>query len=251
MVTINSWGSADPAEVAKGCTGRSSHTAYAVLCGGTTTTAAQQSIASVGTSGHILTSNGASALPTFQAAAGGGAGQWDYVSTTTASTSATLDWTGLTAANSYKLVLDMILPDTNTTKLYLRVSDDNGATWEAGTDYSYVHRRWTTTGQSNLFNSANASEIRMTENSGVSTHGDGISGEIILHNINVSGEMMYLFHSTVGTYGSQTETQVDVGGGMTSDQSGNQINEIDGVSLLFDSGNILSGSVYLYKLVTS
>jgi hypothetical protein len=52
--------------VADGGTGRSSHTAYAVLCGGTTTTAAQQSIASVGSLGHVLTSNGAGALPTFQ-----------------------------------------------------------------------------------------------------------------------------------------------------------------------------------------
>ena len=57
--------------VADGGTGRSSHTEYAVICGGTTTTAAQQSIASVGTSGHVLTSNGAGLLPTFQAASGG------------------------------------------------------------------------------------------------------------------------------------------------------------------------------------
>lgn len=52
--------------VADGGTGRSSQTAYAVLCGGTTTTAAQQSVASVGASGQVLTSNGAGALPTFQ-----------------------------------------------------------------------------------------------------------------------------------------------------------------------------------------
>ncbi|MEO5366370.1 MAG: hypothetical protein H7831_08455 [Magnetococcus sp. WYHC-3] len=52
--------------VAKGGTGRTTHTEYAVLCGGTSTTAAQQSIASVGTAGQVLTSNGASALPTFQ-----------------------------------------------------------------------------------------------------------------------------------------------------------------------------------------
>lgn len=57
--------------VAGGGTGLASTTAYAVLCGGTTSTAALQSIASVGTSGHVLTSNGAGALPTFQAASGG------------------------------------------------------------------------------------------------------------------------------------------------------------------------------------
>lgn len=55
--------------VANGGSGRASHTAYAVICGGTTSTAAQQSVASVGTSGHLLTSNGAGALPTFQAPA--------------------------------------------------------------------------------------------------------------------------------------------------------------------------------------
>lgn len=57
--------------VAGGGTGVASLTAYAVVCGGTTSTGAVQSIASVGTSGHVLTSNGAGALPTFQAAAGG------------------------------------------------------------------------------------------------------------------------------------------------------------------------------------
>jgi len=56
--------------VAAGGTGATSQTAYAVLCGGTTSTGAYQSIAGVGSSGQVLTSNGAGALPTFQAAAG-------------------------------------------------------------------------------------------------------------------------------------------------------------------------------------
>jgi hypothetical protein len=58
--------------VSRGGTGATSATAYAVQCGGTTSTGAHQSIASVGTAGQILTSNGAGALPTFQTAAGGG-----------------------------------------------------------------------------------------------------------------------------------------------------------------------------------
>ena len=60
-----------PVTVDNGGTGLATATAYAVLCGGTTGTGAFQSIASVGTSGQVLTSNGAGALPTFQAAAGG------------------------------------------------------------------------------------------------------------------------------------------------------------------------------------
>lgn len=58
--------------VANGGTGMTSATAYALLAGGTTSTGAHQSLASVGTSGQVLTSNGAGALPTWQAAAGGG-----------------------------------------------------------------------------------------------------------------------------------------------------------------------------------
>jgi len=54
--------------VASGGTGATSATAYAVLCGGTTSTGAHQSVASVGTSGQVLTSNGAGTLPTFQSA---------------------------------------------------------------------------------------------------------------------------------------------------------------------------------------
>jgi hypothetical protein len=87
--------------VADGGTGRSSHTAYAVLCGGTTTTSAQQSIASVGTSGQVLTSNGAGALPTFQDAAAGGASFWTQTTgtftATPASTSTLTMGTDLTA----------------------------------------------------------------------------------------------------------------------------------------------------------
>ncbi len=48
-----------------------SYTPYAVLTGGTTSTGSIQSIASVGTSGDVLTSNGAGALPTFQPSSGG------------------------------------------------------------------------------------------------------------------------------------------------------------------------------------
>ena len=57
--------------VANGGTGATTQTAFAVLCGGTTSTGAYQSVASVGTAGQVLTSNGAGALPTFQAAGGG------------------------------------------------------------------------------------------------------------------------------------------------------------------------------------
>jgi hypothetical protein len=55
-----------PLPVTNGGSGLASTVAYAPLCGGTSTTSALQSVASVGTSGQYLTSNGAAALPTYQ-----------------------------------------------------------------------------------------------------------------------------------------------------------------------------------------
>lgn len=69
---VPSWGKVTPSHfsgtlpVANGGTSKTSFTTYAVICGGTTTTGALQSVASVGNSGQLLTSNGAGALPTFQ-----------------------------------------------------------------------------------------------------------------------------------------------------------------------------------------
>jgi len=61
--------------VVAGGTGRSSLTVYAPLFGGTTSTGAVQS-GTVGTSGQVLTSNGAGALPTFQNAAASASFPW-------------------------------------------------------------------------------------------------------------------------------------------------------------------------------
>lgn len=89
---ISQGSSADPAYgtalVPGGGTGLTSATAYAVLCGGTTSTGAFQSIAGVGSIGQVLTSNGPGALPTFQNVTGTGtvnsgtAGQLAYYATT-------------------------------------------------------------------------------------------------------------------------------------------------------------------------
>lgn len=69
--------------VPSGGTGVSSTTAYAVLCGGTTSTSALQAVSGLGTSGQVLTSNGGAALPTWQAATSGGLSTWTTVAGTT------------------------------------------------------------------------------------------------------------------------------------------------------------------------
>ncbi len=70
MATRNSIGSNKPIEVPFGGTGIASATAYAVICGGTTSTNPFQNVSGLGTAGQVLTSNGAGTLPTWQAGGG-------------------------------------------------------------------------------------------------------------------------------------------------------------------------------------
>lgn len=64
-MSINAINSDFPIEVDLGGTGVNTLTAYAVVCGGTTSTGAIQGLASVGTSGQVLKSGGSGALPAF------------------------------------------------------------------------------------------------------------------------------------------------------------------------------------------
>jgi hypothetical protein len=66
--------------VAGGGTGATSFTAYAPILGGTTATGSVQSAGTdIGTAGHVLTSNGSSAIPSFQAAVSSVAGTANQV----------------------------------------------------------------------------------------------------------------------------------------------------------------------------
>ena len=130
MADINAAGYDDPTQVAKGGTGVASTTAYAVQCGGTTTTGATQSIAGVGTSGQVLTSNGAGALPTFQAAASGGA-DWTAISNSSASGSTVSFTSGLGTAYDEYLIVFEGLSISGTDSVTFAVSVDAGSSYTA------------------------------------------------------------------------------------------------------------------------
>lgn len=115
-----------------GGNGRSSATAYAVICGGTTSTGAHQSIASVGTSGQVLTSNGAGALPTFQDASGGGL-TWNEET----GTSATMSVNNAYIANNASLVT-LTLPTTAAVGDIVRVVGKGAGGWKIAQNASEI-----------------------------------------------------------------------------------------------------------------
>jgi len=70
LITNATW-NGNTITVPYGGTGRTATTPYSVICGGTTGTGALQSVANVGVTGQVLTSQGAGALPIWSGAGSG------------------------------------------------------------------------------------------------------------------------------------------------------------------------------------
>ena len=129
MTTNNANDMTNPISVNTGGTGDASFTAYAVVCGGTTTTAPLQSVSGVGTSGQVLTSNDAGMLPTFQSPA---VGTVVFLHTTVAvAASDARITTGFSATyKNYLLMWDSLAVGTDTDNVYVEVSTNGGGTWQ-------------------------------------------------------------------------------------------------------------------------
>ncbi len=112
-----------PVAVNNGGFGSAGYTARAVLCGGTTATAPVQSVGP-GTSGQLLISNGAGALPSFQ----DNPGSFVYLTTVSASAGvAIIDNTVFTSTyNKYLMIFEIF--NNAITNVTLQYSIDNNAT---------------------------------------------------------------------------------------------------------------------------
>lgn len=124
-----------PQPVVEGGTGIQSATVYAPICGGTSTTGAFQSAATgIGTSGFVLTSTGASSLPTWQAGGGGGGnGSFILLNTQTITgTAASISFGSSLITSTYQVYFLLINNLTNGTSgavLQMDWSTNNGSTY--------------------------------------------------------------------------------------------------------------------------
>lgn len=100
--------------------------------------AAGWAILAPGTSGHVLTSNGAGADPSY--AASSGSGGIVLLNSGSVSAAATLDivLTSYTSYRGLKIILSNFVPATDQVGLLLRFSTDGGSTYDAGaSDYRF------------------------------------------------------------------------------------------------------------------
>lgn len=211
---VSTGAAADPAfgtaVVAGGGTGATSFTAYSVICGGTTSTDPLQNVSGVGTAGQVLTSNGAAALPTWQAGGGGSSGLV-LVQTQTATNSSSIDFINLTAYDVYFVTITGCGPGSNGFVLTMQVSQDNGSTflnsgYANGLNYSSF-----STGT--LSNSNSTSHIPLTTD----VNNNTIASNFYIYNTNLGSPLQIQGFSTwqdgsntvnTGFFNGQTPTGI-------------------------------------------
>lgn len=118
------------AVVGGGGTGATSFTAYSVIAAGATSTGAFQNVSGVGSSGQVLTSNGAGALPTWQTLPGAFVPTLTFITSTTAS-GGTVDFTSLSSTyKGFRFYLVALTPSA-TDIIIIRASTNNGSTYDS------------------------------------------------------------------------------------------------------------------------
>lgn len=199
-----------------------------------------------GTSGQALLSNGSAAAPSW-----GGAGSWVYISTVTASASATVDFTsGLTSTyDVYMIQFVRVFPSADNSTLYLRTSSDGGATFaSANSSYQWGYSFTSNAGTASADGSSSASKgqyIVLARNLGNSSN-LGVNGTLYIYAPSVATSyVQFMFQTAAGltsTFGSGPTS----GSGYRTAAAA-----VNAVRFLMDSGNITSGTFRLYGLKNS
>ena len=150
-------------------------TAYSVLLAGTTATGPIQNTGP-GTAGQVLTSNGASAAPTFQT--GGGIGTTVLLASNTASSSASIEFINLFSADyeQYLFTFSQVLPASNNVLFQCQLGTG------AGPSYINANYLWnvnSSLGSSN-YNQYSASDTQVTLVNNGGTYGiDNTNGNLV------------------------------------------------------------------------
>jgi hypothetical protein len=222
-----------PISVPEGGTGLSTaSTAYVPICAGTTAAGTFQPLSTAGTAGQILVTQGSSALPIFQ-----GAG-FTQIATATASSSASISFTGMTGFTNYLIIGNNITPSVNNAVLSLRFSNNGGSTYSSGsTDYRFNF--WAVYGSSSSGN-GNTTGSLLALNSGTKNTA-GVASTAFAWIYNPAGSEYTTVKGGCFFIDSLGDSSICWAGGQCTAITGN-----NAVQLLMNSGNITSGNFQLY-----
>jgi hypothetical protein len=160
------------------------------------------------------------------------------IATVTAANSATIDLIGMTGFTNYFITFSNLTPVTNATDLRMRISTNNGSTFDATANYRYIEV------VSNFGGSANIGSL--TDTSMIIASADlnntaGVGGGGILDIINPAG----------GAYTTFISSSVYLTGGgvlqmSTTNGQWTQTTTVNAIRFLMSSGNISTGIFNLF-----
>jgi len=194
---------------------------------------------SYGTSGQFLTSQGSAAAPTWTSAP---ASALTKISTQTASSSAALQWTGLTA-DKYLIVFENLIPANNNSNLYMQLGTGVTPTWITSGNYYFG----TFTGYNggiiapNGTSNRNGSYLLLEGYYQIGTSGY-VSGTVNLQGLNSSSLQSYTATTNAFDLSSPWQGTLNVSGTV------NQTTQVTAIQIYFNAGNITSGSATLYSI---
>jgi hypothetical protein len=190
--------------------------------------------------GSNVTFTPASQGMTIAATAGSGSGSLILVESHTASSSASLNFTSCISStyDDYQIELINVLPATNTTAPWLRMSTNGGSSYDSGTNYASWYRY---TGTS-AGDSGGAAQTEVILFGNIANAGAGISGTVKLYNPNQSSVQKPVQFDLVN---AQTSNTFRAMGGGQYTVTGSSVNAFQ---FLFSSGNIASGTIRCYGI---
>ncbi len=243
-ITTGTW-NGTAVDAGHGGTGASSFTAYSVLCAGTTSAGIFQNVSGVGSSTNVLTSNGAGALPTWQAAPGD---KLVKIQAITASNQATVEFDSKFSStyDVYMFTFTNVIPVTNNVIFYSQLGTGGTPTWTTS-GYKW-QSEINVAGSVFLLNSTSDAQIVLNQNQG--TYGanssfSGMNGYLYIIGTNNTSN----FGTGVGQLGYITATTQYCATSNVSFYVGAAT--YTSVKFYFSSGNVSSGTITMYGLAKS
>ncbi len=199
-----------------------------------------------GTANQLLETDGSGQLSFVTVSAG--SGTWSELATATASSSASVEFTGFsTSYRQYLVIFSDVKPATNATDLLFTVSTDSGSSY-VSSGYAYFQTgRYAGTTTEYLANSTSFAQIPLNITSTNNLKLGSANNETCSGKINFSHEdsdfvMRSSLFAAGPTAGRAANTE-------TVGTAGAAVNGVNGIKFALSSGNIASGTFTLYGLV--
>lgn len=165
--------------------------------------------------------------------------------TQTASSDAQLDFTGFvdtTKYSSYWIVLDRVLPSTDSAHLKIRTSADGGSTFDSGTNNYYYQRSYYTSTSTTVDAAGNDNIIASVAIGNIDQDEDGVNGTYHFFGMGDAS----CSTSMLGAVRLRTNTNTHYHYEMSAARHTNQAD--DAIRFYMSSGNIASGTITIFGI---